>query len=101
MKHEWTIDAKKTADHWLELTGGDARSPEDVWYSVVAKWDGCVDFRRYYNDPNGSPNRKADDSDYIHICDIDEMIADLQEIKRMAQEHFAGKSGEGYWPTDE
>lgn len=53
---------------------------------ITLKWDGCVDYRVEWA-------TNAGESDYIHICDIDEMIAKLQEIKRLGAEHFNNE----YW----
>lgn len=50
------------------------------------KWDGCIDYREL-NGAGGEVHQ------YLHICDIDEMIAKLQEIKRLGVEHFNNE----YW----
>ncbi len=93
MSHEWEVVKEKTEDHWLEVRG---KIPgAETWRSAVVKWDGCIHFHSYANVPlELSPDRKdpACCDDYLHICDIDEMIADLQKIKAMAFEHF------GEWP---
>jgi len=44
------------------------------------KFDGCVDI---YDGREG-----------FHICDLDEMIERLQEVKRLAVEYFDG------WPEE-
>lgn len=67
---------------------------------VYIKWDGCIDFRQYSNgfspdDPDSK--EKEDNCDYIHICDINEMIEKLQGIKRVAEEHFSKSDYEQYW----
>lgn len=45
------------------------------------KWDGCIN----YEELNGT---YGEVHQYLHICDIDAMIAKLQEIKRLGGEHF-------------
>ncbi len=58
------------------------------WYQARIRWDGCVEFTRVFN--IGYP---SEDADHLHICDIDDMIDRLQQLKAMAQDHF-GKD----WP---
>ena len=59
------------------------------WYSARVKFDGCVDFMRYHNWPkDAAPAGREEDVDYIHICDVDDMIARLQAIKEAAKKHF-------------
>jgi hypothetical protein len=50
--------------------------------------DGCVEITRWFNDPG----EKDEDGDYIHICDLDAFIAELQAVKAAAIAHF------GRWP---
>jgi hypothetical protein len=62
------------ADHWIDL------QTEDGLYKAVVKWDGCIHFNRYYlYDP---------EPDYLHICDLDEFIQQLQELRDAALLHF-------------
>jgi len=78
----WKVIPKDPHQAWLQLelwngdNGADAPS-----YSVGIKFDGCVHVTRYYNG-----ERK--DSDYMHICDLDEFIELLQDIKKKRTEHF-------------
>ena len=78
----WDVLADQSTEHWLELVdpGG--------WYHAVVKRDGCVHFRRYFNDPRDSADRNPDDEDYFHICDLDEEIARLQALRAKAIEFF-------------
>ncbi len=59
-----------------------------------AKWDGCVDLWRHSNGnvPEIQGGARTDESDYLHLCDIDEMIELLQEVKAKALAKF------GDWP---
>lgn len=72
----WQIDKKKTKDHWLEI-----EDPEKC-YDAVVKWDGCINlYKRYPDELEGDP-------DYVHICDLDDFINRLLELKRIALQHF-------------
>lgn len=70
---------------------GDENSPacirledEQGGWSADVKFDGCIHFNRHYD---------STDSDYIHICDVDEMIKTLQDIKQKALDTFGDQ-----WP---
>lgn len=66
------------------------------------KWDGCIDYRQYSNgfSPNDPESKEsAENCDYIHICDIDQMILKLQEIKKVAEAHFSKEDYENYWQS--
>ena len=59
------------------------------WYSATVKSDGCIDFYRYHNWPKDkAPAGREEDVDYIHICDVDDMIARLQAISLVAKGQF-------------
>lgn len=61
-----------------ELEGEDD-SP--TWMATV-RWDGCIHlYRLYYDIP--------DEPDYLHICDLDELIKGLQDLREKAVAHFA------------
>ncbi|MDO8531199.1 MAG: hypothetical protein Q7T26_03375 [Dehalococcoidia bacterium] len=78
----WTINRDKTGPHWLELN-----DPEG-WYHATVKWDGCIDFARYFNLPFTDPSRREGDCDVLHICELDDLLGRLQELKTLAQQHF-------------
>lgn len=59
-------------------------------YEIDVRFDGCVHLYRYHIGP--VDNIRERDPDYLHICDLDEMIALLQAVKAKALEHF------GEWP---
>lgn len=66
------------------------------------KWDGCIEFRKYWNGyiPDDEYSKeKEENCDYIHICDIDEMILKLQELKRIAKEYFSEDNYNSYWKS--
>jgi len=76
-----------------------AREPNG-WYVARVKYDGCVDFYRYHNQPcppectGGEEQPHPTMIDYIHLCDIDQEIERLQALKKLAMEKF----GED-WPN--
>jgi hypothetical protein len=65
------------------------------WYDIDVRWDGCMHLTRYYNAPREFQlvGEGKLDTDYLHICNVDEIIALLQQAKKKAIEHF-GKD----WP---
>ena len=99
----WRIIHKRTEPHWLEVeaSDGSATVGEDgidtpvYTYHATAKWDGCVDFRRFFN---GEPWSDDDaTADYLHICDLRATIELLQELERVATAFFHERYPEE-WP---
>jgi hypothetical protein len=85
----WKIDPEEeTTEFQLNLV-----DPEG-WRRASAKWDGCVNYWLYHNTPLG------EDGNYIHICDIDEEIVRLQELKRTAANYFAEHRPDGKWEVE-
>lgn len=69
---------------------------EDVKYGtdeVTLKWDGCIDYRMGLNGMKPSEDSTGENTYYIHICDIDELIEKLEALKKIGQEHFDNE----YW----
>jgi hypothetical protein len=66
----------------LSLTDGEG------WWSADVRFDGCVHLWRYANEPKGEPGRDDGCDDYMHICDIDDFIARLTELRDRARERF-------------
>jgi hypothetical protein len=60
---------------------------------VTLKWDGCIDYRIGSNGVKPSEDETGDNTDYIHICDIDEFIVKLQALKELGIKHFNNE----YW----
>ena len=83
---KWKVNEKKTQPHWLVLDSID----DFDWpkYNVVAKWDGCVDFREFRGDMGGGEQ-------YIHICELDDFIERLIQLRDEAKKHFGAK-----WPEE-
>ena len=107
---KWIINEKTSKDHWLEILlddgskvfrGLDDEIGKPLYRSeAVCKWDGCVDLRRYSN-AYGAGHKCQENcpclEEYIHICDVDQFIKELQELKKIASEYYKGKTGEDYW----
>lgn len=62
------------------------------WWKAVVKFDGCVHFNHAHNaafKPDGSDNTEnGGDSDYSHICDLDDYIERLLALRDLALKHF-------------
>ncbi len=74
------------------------------YYRTYIKWDGCLEITQCFNGFDAShtcseevcgDGRQCCRQDF-HICNIDQMIAALQDIKTRATEHFS--SAFGGWP---
>ena len=53
----------------------------DGWRSAKVRFSGCVEYCRYHNHPMYDPDLDEDYIDQIHICNIDEEIKRLQELR--------------------
>jgi len=53
-------------------------------YKAEVKLNGCIDIVKLYGD---------NDDDTIHICDLDDFIARLEEIRELAKQKFGND-----WP---
>jgi hypothetical protein len=54
------------------------------------KWDGCVDYRKGSNGVKPSEDYivGSNNVDYMHICDLDDLIAKLQALRELGRKHF-------------
>lgn len=85
----WT-QLPDTKEHWLSLLGTHG------WYTAIAKWDGCIHLNKAGNvhfDTEGKIPVEQDDSEYMHICDLDDFIERLQSLRDEAKKHFGAA-----WP---
>lgn len=64
------------------------------WWAAWAKYDGCVHLNHYHNAPKG--DARLDDTDYVHICDLDDAIKRLTELRDKIKGHFVPRRG--CWP---
>lgn len=89
-------------DAWLDIMWQEESDDgDDHWTQASVKFDGCIHFSQAGNVPFGKDYGYHGDSKerdksacdgYFHICDLDDMIKKLQELKKKAVEHF----GEGW-----
>lgn len=84
-KEEW-INApnEQQSESWINLIYKYYPNGQH-WIHAGVKFDGCVHLRKAYNLPFP---KNDDDQDYIHICDIDEMIKILTLLKEAAIKRF-------------
>lgn len=79
----WEVnEAGVSEGHWLEV-----KAP-DGWYSASVKWDGCIQFARYFNEPMPFTGEHPQLADSLHICDLDEEIKRLEKLREIAKSHF-------------
>lgn len=72
MSH-WEYEANPATASNMEVITKDGE------FTARVSYDGCVNLRRHYI---------TGDQDYIHICELDEFIALLQELQAMGKAHF-------------
>lgn len=56
------------------------------WYEIYAKSDGCIHLSKSNNHP--FPNPDQEEVDYIHICNLDNYIKMLQELRKKCIQKF-------------
>lgn len=92
-KEEWIDDPNgKKSEAWIDLIFNHYADGTH-WVHAGIKFDGCVHLRKAYNSPFPKNGDREEDQDYIHICDIDEMIKELTLLKEMAIKHFGNDWG--------
>lgn len=92
----WVEEPENTDEYFLAI-----HDPEGWWRAGI-RWDGCVNLDCFRNIPfHADPKRESHQccDDYIHICDVDDLIARLQSLKEMAQEYFDGTIHQQHWET--
>lgn len=72
----------------FSVTFQDSAISENTWFEAYVRKNGCVELHRYFNEPKEHNSQDDNDVDFLHICDIDDMISKLQEIKRRSIERF-------------
>jgi len=64
-----------------------ALTEPDKHILLTRRFDGCTHIETWANGETfDTPSPKY--RDYLHVCDLDEFIAQLQELKRLSDEHF-------------
>lgn len=82
--------------HWIDLDYGamsrnmDGTCTDGPARSAAVRFDGCIHLKKYWFDGEGV------NSDYTHICDVDEEIKILTELKTKAIAAFKELGEE--WP---
>ena len=51
------------------------------WRNADCRWDGCVHYFRHFNLPMHDSARDEDDTNYLHICELDEEIERLTSLR--------------------
>jgi hypothetical protein len=88
VSHWWEIVELNSTPYYLEL-----RHP-DGWYEARVNYDGCFEFIRAHNHPlPEQPEPTSQMINQIHICEIDDLIAQLTDLKRLAFARF----GDEFW----
>ena len=91
-------------EHWIDLIWVDDEDENTHWSNECSvKWDGCIHYIQAGNIPfekglDSNSNKREEKGacdDYIHICDIDDMINKLIELKKVAMIHFKDKEAWG------
>lgn len=62
--------------------------PTDRYYRATVWHSGCIDLRCISNGCDWDGETAEEDCDYIHICEIDDMIGRLQALREEAIKHF-------------
>lgn len=91
-KNGWYFVKGTKESHWLDLYWFECGYP---WARASVKWDGCIHFNTVSNEPYDLTTDKVEEhqlENYLHICDIDRFIEQLQQLKKVSLEHF------GDWP---
>jgi len=93
----WKEDPNgKKEDYWIDLIyQEDWEEGDNHYWHATVKSDGCIHLDHAGNEPfnkfqnAGSANRPENSADdYIHICNIDEVIDKLTKLKEAAIKHF-------------
>lgn len=75
-------------------------SIDEYWSYASVKWDGCINYSQAGNIPYSKECGLPDDTkrdkngacdDYIHICDIDEIIEKLTKLRDILNDRFPGR----------
>lgn len=63
---------------------------------IRMKWDGCIDINKYSNGDTPE-NYSVDNVCYMHICEVQEFINELQSVVNIAKENFSEDDFKNYW----
>jgi len=82
----WEVKQVNKSLDGKEILSVELRDKIDNASKVTLKWDGCIDIRKYYNGYTADAEWSQDmeeNSDYIHLCDINVAIERLKEIQKI------------------
>ena len=89
MDDRWKL-AEKDEDaegpYWATFT--DSGKKDDFWWSALVKWDGCIELTRRFNSSD-----KDEMSDRIHLCDLDNVIEKLKDLRDAAKAVLGPRHG--------
>lgn len=60
----------------------------DCWFQARVKYDGCIEFIRFFNQPFDLAPAGNEDYDQMHICDLDDTIERLTKLRDVARNYF-------------
>lgn len=88
MNKYWKLDKAGSHEHWMEIV--DVQCGESVWWTAAVRFDGCIHLNCYGNIPYVKGEKRDSEAcdDYIHICDLDQYIERLQEMREIAREYL-------------
>lgn len=68
--------------------------PTDRFYRAFVRFDGCITLNCMSNGSDWGSETAEEDSDGMHICEIDDMIGRLQSLREEAIKYFGSD-----WPV--
>lgn len=87
MWKELDRDPECDGPYWVRFVGGF----KDLEWEANVKWDGCVELVRRHN--IDSPNPGDGDSEWIHLCDLEETIKRLEALRDAAKAVLGPRHG--------
>jgi len=85
----WNIHKINKTDNGELIVSVELRDKEYNTFELNFKWDGCVNlWKRYNGYTNDSEFSKdvEENTDYMHICDLEEFVSQLQEVLVIAKD---------------
>ena len=85
----WDIHKINTTDDGETVVSVELRDKDYNTLDLSFKWDGCINlFKRYNGYTNDSEYSQdvAENTDYMHICNLQEFVNQLQEVLVIAKD---------------
>jgi len=89
--NDWSIHpGKESSDHYITCVFEYDVEYKSWWSEADIKWDGCVHYRKYSNDPAWLESESSDDQlvDYLHICSLKDLINELTALRELGKQKF-------------